>query len=247
MTEAVTYESRNRVAIITINRPKQMNAIDDQVEIDLAKAWHRFNESDDRVGILTGAGDKAFSAGRDRDAQGVPEYRKFAPSVDITVEKPLIAAVAGWCIGGALTLVQMCDLCIATEDAKFSYPEAKLGFAGGLVVGLAVRIPHKVAMELMLLGEPIDAQRAYQIGFVNRLVPPGQHLVEALKMAEKLASNAPLVLGMLKHFVSETLPKGPIERAAEAARVTDVVFGSEDYREGKTSMREKRAPKFTGR
>jgi enoyl-CoA hydratase/carnithine racemase len=110
-----------------------------------------------------------------------------------------------------------------------------------------VRIPHKVAMELMLLGEPIDAQRAYQVGFVNRLVPPGQHLTEALKIAEKLANNAPLVMGMLKHFVGNTLPKSPIERAAEAARVTDGVFGSEDYREGKASMREKRAPKFTGR
>ncbi|HWJ99723.1 MAG TPA: enoyl-CoA hydratase-related protein [Xanthobacteraceae bacterium] len=247
MTEAVTYESRNRIAIITINRPKQMNAIDNQVEIELAEAWLRFNASEDRVAVLTGAGDRAFSAGRDREAEGIPEYRKFAPSVDITVEKPVIAAVAGWCIGGALTLVQMCDLCVATEDAKFSYPEAKLGFAGGLVAGLAVRIPHKVAMELMLLGEPIDAQRAYQVGFVNRLVPPGQHLTEALKIAEQLANNAPLVLGMLKHFVSNTLPKGPVERAAEAARVTDGVFGSEDYREGKASMREKRTPKFTGR
>jgi len=247
MEEAVTYESRDHIAIVTINRPKQMNAINEEVELGLASAWRRFNESDDRVGILTGAGEKAFSAGRDRDAKGYPDYRKFAPGVDIEIEKPLIAAVSGWCIGGALTLVQMCDLCVATENAKFVYPEAKVGFAGGLVASLAVRIPHKVAMELMLLGEPLDAQRAYQIGFVNRIVPAGQHLAEALAMAAKIADNAPLVLRMLKQFSNDTLPKGPVERASRALKEIDRVYGSEDYREGRDSFSEKRTPKYRGR
>jgi enoyl-CoA hydratase/carnithine racemase len=247
MDEPVTYESHERIAQITINRPHRMNAIDDHVEVALAEAWRRFNASDDRVAILTGAGDAAFSAGRDRDATGTPEYRKFAPGVDIAVEKPVIAAVAGWCVGGALTLVQMCDMCVAAENAKFVYPEVKVGFAGGLVGSLAVRIPHKIAMELMLLGEPIGAQRAYEVGFVNRLVPVGQQVAEARALALKMVNHAPLVLRMLKHFANETMPKGPVELASQALRETDRLFASEDYREGQESFMQKRTPHFTGK
>jgi enoyl-CoA hydratase len=246
MEEPVIYESHERIAQITINRPHRMNAIDDAVEHALADAWKRFNASDDLVAILTGAGDKAFSAGRDRDATGVPQYRKFAPGVDIEVEKPVIAAVAGWCVGGALTLVQMCDLCIAADNAQFVYPEVKVGFAGGLIGSMAVRIPHKVAMELMLLGEPIDAQRAYQVGFVNRVVPVGQQVTEARAMAAKLVNHAPLVLRMLKKFANATVPKGPMELASQALKETDLVFGSEDYLEGQRSLAEKREAKFKG-
>jgi enoyl-CoA hydratase/carnithine racemase len=247
MDEPVTYESHYHIAQITINRPHRMNAIDDHVELGLADAWRRFNASNDRVAILTGAGDAAFSAGRDRDATGVPEYRKFAPGVDIAVEKPVIAAVAGWCVGGALTLVQMCDLCVAAENAKFIYPEVKVGFAGGLIGSLAVRIPHKIAMELMLLGEPIEAQRAYEVGFVNRVVPVGQQVIEARALAAKMVNHAPLVLRMLKHFANATIPKGPVERASEALRETDRLFASEDYIEGRDSFTQKRTPHFTGK
>jgi enoyl-CoA hydratase/carnithine racemase len=247
MQEPVIYESHEHVALITINRPERMNAIDEAVELGLADAWRRFNASDDRVAILTGAGDAAFSAGKDRDSPGVPEYRRFSPGVDIVVEKPVIAAVAGWCIGGALTLVQMCDLCVAAENAKFVYPEAKIGFAGGLVGSLAVRIPHKIAMELMLLGEPVDARRAYEVGFVNRLVPVGQQVAEARALAAKMVEHAPLVLRMLKQFANATLPKGPVERASEALRETDRLFTSDDYREGRDSFRDKRKARFTGR
>jgi enoyl-CoA hydratase len=246
MDEPVIYESHEHIAQITINRPHRMNAIDDHVEAALADAWRRFNASDDRVAILTGAGDKAFSAGKDRESPGVPEYRKFAPGVDITVEKPVIAAVAGWCIGGALTLVQMCDLCVAAENAKFAYPEAKIGFAGGLIGSLAVRIPHKIAMELMLLGEPVTAERAYQVGFVNRVVPIGEQVKEARALAAKMVNHAPLVLRMLKQFANATVPKGPVELASQALRETDRLFGSEDYREGKESFAQKRDAKFRG-
>jgi enoyl-CoA hydratase len=246
MDAPVTYESHDRIAQITINRPNRMNAIDDDVELALADAWKRFNASDDLVAVLTGAGDKAFSAGRDRDATGVPQYRKFAPGVDIEVEKPVIAAVAGWCVGGALTLVQMCDLCVAAENAQFVYPEVKVGFAGGLIGSMAVRIPHKVAMELMLLGEPISAERAYQVGFVNRVVPVGQQVIEARALAAKMVNHAPLVLRMLKKFANATVPKGPMELASQALKEADVVFGSEDYLEGQRSLAEKRPAKFKG-
>ena len=248
MSEVVTYESRDGIAIVTINCPERLNAIGPEVEAGLRQAWLRFRDSDeDRVAILTGVGEKAFSAGKDMKSSAPPDYRSFTPGVGIHLDKPIISAVSGWCIGGAIVLAQMCDLCVATEDAKFSYPEAKLGFAGGMIASLASRIPVKVAMELMLLGEVIDAQRAYDVGMVNRVVPKGQHMEEAMKLARRLASNAPVVMSMLKRFADATVPKSPVEIAGNAWRETERVFSSQDYQEGLSSFAEKRAPNFSGR
>jgi enoyl-CoA hydratase/carnithine racemase len=247
MSQAVTYESNNHIALITINRPERLNAINEEVEVGLANAWRKFNQSNDRVAVLTGAGEKAFSVGKDLEYKAFPEYRRFVPGCDIEVRKPIVAAVSGWCIGGAITLVQMADLCVASETAKFTYPEAKLGFAGGLIAGLVSRIPHKVAMELMLLGEEISAERAYQVGLVNKLTPPGEHLKGALLYAERLAKNAPLVLEMLKTFGIRTLPKSPIEEASFALREVDLIKDSSDRLEGLDSFSTKREPQYKGR
>ncbi len=127
----VTYRSRDRIAIITINRPEKRNVLTHEVGEGLRAAWLRLNEADDRVGVLTGAGDKAFSAGA--DLGDPPEVWRFTPGIGVAVEKPIIAAVDGWCIGGAVVLVQFCDLCVATERARFCYPEAKVGLSGGLI------------------------------------------------------------------------------------------------------------------
>jgi len=247
MSQAVTYESNNHIALITINRPECLNAINEEVEIGLANAWRKFNESSDLVAVLTGAGEKAFSVGKDLQYKAFPDYRRFVPGCDIEVRKPIIAAVSGWCIGGAITLVQMADLCVASETAKFTYPEAKLGFAGGLIAGLVTRIPYKVAMELMLLGEEISAERAYQVGLVNKLTPPGEHLKGAMVYAERLAKNAPLVLEMLKSFGTRTLPKSPIEEASFAMREVDRVRDSADRLEGLESFENKRQPQYRGK
>jgi enoyl-CoA hydratase/carnithine racemase len=247
-TDEVTYHSHEGVATITINRPQRMNAINGGVEQGLEAAWRRFAGSpEDKVAVLTGAGDKAFRAGRDKDVTAPPDFRRFTPGVYIPLDKPVIAAVAGWCVGGALVLVQMADLCVAAENAKFVYPEVKLGFAGGLIASLPGRIPHKIAMELMLLGEEIGAERAWQVGFVNRVVPVGQQVIEAQAMARRMAQHAPLVMGMLKNFADDVLPKGPIEKTVHALRETERVFGSHDFQEGLQSLREKRPPKFEGR
>ncbi|MEI6612055.1 enoyl-CoA hydratase-related protein [Polynucleobacter sp.] len=247
MSQAVTYESNNNIALITINRPERLNAINEEVEVGLANAWRKFNQSNDRVAVLTGAGDKAFSVGKDLEYKAFPEFRRFVPGCDIEVRKPIVAAVSGWCIGGAITLVQMADLCVASETAKFTYPEAKLGFAGGLIAGLVSRIPHKVAMELMLLGEEISAERAYQVGLVNKLTPPGEHLKGALIYAERLAKNAPLVLEMLKTFGIRTLPKSPMEEASFALREVDLIKDSSDRLEGLDSFSSKRQPQYKGK
>jgi enoyl-CoA hydratase/carnithine racemase len=199
------------------------------------------------VAIVTGAGDKALSAGA--DLKDIPHdlFRAF-PGIGVPVRKPVIAAAAGVVIGAGLVLVQMADLAIAAENARFIYPEAKIGYAGGLIASLAARIPHKVAMELLLTGEAIDARRAYEAGLVNRVVPVGRQLEAARELAEKIAGNAPRVLALLKDAVGEVIPRGWAETGGIArARVLDGIIGSEDFAEGLEAFHAKRAPRFTGR
>ena len=157
---AVSYRSQERIAIISIDRAERMNRIDGDVVEGLHAAWHRFTASEeDRVAVLTGAGTKAFTAGADLKAPPSNLYRGI-PGVGVAVDKPVIGAVAGWVVGGGMVLTTMCDILVAADNARFSYPEVKVGFTGGLISNLAARIPHKIAMELLLLGEPIDARRA---------------------------------------------------------------------------------------
>jgi enoyl-CoA hydratase len=242
----VLYDSADGICTITLNRPSKLNAINENIELGLAQAWNRFNASDDRVAILTGAGERAFSVGKDTTYEAFPDYRRFVPGLDIIVNKPIIAAVNGWCVGGAMTLVQACDLCVAGEGTRFMYPEAKLGFAGGLIAGLAARIPHKIAMEIMLLGEEFSVERAYQIGLVNKIVPAGSVMDAARAYARRLADNAPLVLAMLKQLSAETIPRSPMERVSDATRPVEAVMRSRDTREGVAAIREKRKPTYTG-
>ncbi|MDR2030876.1 MAG: enoyl-CoA hydratase/isomerase family protein [Azoarcus sp.] len=244
---AVLYESRDGIAEITLNRPEKYNTFTHEVIDLLHAAWQRFEAGNERVAILAGAGDKAFTAGA--DLKDIPhDLFRAIPGVGVPVRKPVIAAVGGLVIGGGLVFVQMADLAIAAENAKFSYPEAKVGFAGGLVASLAARIPHKVAMELLLTGEPIDAKRAYEIGLVNKVVPVGQQLDAARDLARKIAANAPRVLALLKDFVGQTIPRGPTEAAGIArARILDDINASSDFAEGIAAFHARRAPDFTGR
>lgn len=240
----VIYESQDGIAVITLNRPDKLNALSSDVEVELRAAWLRFNESADRVAILTGAGEKAFSAGADMEQP--PELWRCMPGVGVPLEKPLIAAINGVCIGGAVCLVQFSDLAVMSETARFIYPEAKVGICGGLISSLAARIPHKMAMELILLGDDMSAQRAYEIGMVNRVVPPGELMDAAMEYAHRLAANAPLVLKLVKGYVGELMPKGPSEWAGIARRELERVSVSHDAVEGPAAFREKRAPQFTG-
>src|SRR5215212_8206480 len=128
--DVVSYAVRDQVALITIRRPEKMNAINKQVALDLQQAWARFAASDERVAVVTGEGDRAFSAGA--DVSDLPELWRSIPGIGAELDKPVIAATSGYCIGGAIVLVQMCDVCVAAERTQFVYPEAKLGFTGGM-------------------------------------------------------------------------------------------------------------------
>jgi enoyl-CoA hydratase len=242
----VSFEERGPVSIIAINRPEKRNAINKAVAIELQEAFAAFDRSDQRVAILTGRGGRAFSAGA--DVTDLPELWRCVPTVGIATDKPIIAAVSGWCIGGGLVMAMMCDLLVAAENAKFSYPEGKVGITGGMIAGLAARIPHKVAMEMMLLGEPIDAERAYAVGLANRVVDQGSEIEEALAMADKIVDLAPLALATMKRFVNDgVLPKGPAELAARYGAELGAVRNSADAAEGVLAFRERRKPRYQGR
>src|SRR5690349_504654 len=248
MSEApLTYQSANGVALITINRPDRMNRLDDGIVEALHGAWQQLMASaEDRVAVLTGAGDKAFTAGADLKALPSSLYRGI-PGVGVAVDKPVIAAVAGWVVGGGMVLTTMCDILIAADNARFSYPEVKVGFTGGIISNLATRIPHKIAMELLLLGELIDARRAYEVGYVNKVVTLAELLPTALDYARRIAATAPLPSRALKRFVAATLPKSPTELAGIARAEVDAIFASEDWAEGRAAFVQKRPAAYRGK
>jgi len=248
-TDIVLYHSKDHIATITLNRPDKLNALSNALVGELRDALIHFEKSDDRVAVLTGAGERAFSAGADlREPPRDPELWECMPGVGVPLSKPTIAAVAGHCVGGGVCLVEFCTLAVAADNADFSYPEAQLGFCGGLISGLAVRIPYKAAMELMLTGAHMKAARAYEVGMVNAVVPLAERMEAAYGYARRLAESAPLVLGLLETFTRDMLlPRGPSEMSAIARRHLLRVAHSEDAKEGARSFAEKRKPRFTGR
>ncbi len=241
----VKVESSDGITTITMTRPEKRNALTQELCDGLYDAYRAFEAGDDHVAVLQADG-PAFCVGADLKDPPAAMW-KAVPDVSYKLTKPVIAATQGWVIGGAICIVMTCDLMVSAETTKFMYPEAKVGAFGGLMPGIVSRMPHKVAMELLLLGEEMSAGRAYEVGFVNKVVPLGEERTEARRMASVIANSAPLVVRTLRDFANQTLPKGPAEIFVPERYKLEKIAASADRREGAAAFREKRPARFEGR
>lgn len=250
---SVTYEVRNGVAWLTINRPEARNSLNKAVRDGLFAGVTAFNSDDAaKVLVLTGAGGKAFCAGGDlkeMSAMGltIPPF-DFIPQFNrnITVSKPTIAAVNGAALAGGFLLAQTCDLCVATTTAQFGITEIKVGRGSPWAAPLPLMIPRRIVMELVLTGEPLSARRAYEIGLVNKLVEPGELIGVTQRLAEQISGNAPLSVAAAKKTAMLT-DEYPLSEAFDRAEdIWAPVYLSSDAQEGMHAFAEKRSPRWTG-
>jgi enoyl-CoA hydratase len=252
--QAILTEQRDGILIITINRPEARNAVNGDVANGMAEALDGLDADDDlRVGIVTGVGGY-FSAGMDLKAfvQGESPYatdRGFAGITQRAARKPLIAAVEGFALAGGFEIALSCDLIVASREARFGIPEVRrsLVAAAGALLRLPKRIPYHLAMELALTGEPISAQRAMEIGIVNRLAEPGSAVDTAVELANQIVKNAPLALIASKEILQKAVDWEEAEAWSKQGEISGPVFTSEDAREGATAFAEKREPVWRGR
>jgi enoyl-CoA hydratase len=250
----VQVSSSDGILVVTINRPGQRNAVNGAVSRGLAEALDLLDGKPElRVGVLHGAG-SSFCAGMDLKAYAAGEQvrdpeRGFAGLVERPPDKPLIAAVEGWALGGGFEIVLACDLVTAGQGARFGLPEVRRGLAarGGGAFRLPRRLPHMLAMELIITGAPLGAERAAQFGLVNRLVEDGQALRAALELASQIAANAPMSVRASKRVAIESADWPVAEGFRLQADYLEPVFASMDAAEGVAAFRERRDPVWEDR
>ena len=252
INEVVGYRVENRVAWVTIQREEARNALSKAVREGLWAGVRRFNDDDTAlVLVLTGSGDKAFCAGG--DLKEMADTALEIPPADflpffgrnIAVEKPTIAAVNGIAYAGGFLLAQMCDITIAADHAKFAVTEAKVGRGSPWAAPLSWLLPPKLALQILLTGDPIDAARAREIGLVNEVVPLADLHAAAQAMAESIAANAPLTVRAAKKMVYANAPENLTGEFEYGDEIWAPVYTSNDGREGPLAFREKRAPNWT--
>jgi crotonobetainyl-CoA hydratase len=256
---AATYEKRNGVGIITLNRPGSLNAVDAQLSEAVGAALEAIeNDPDIAVGVLTGAGRafcagadlKALAAGLDITSPGHPEWG-FAGLVEHPLHKPLVAAVNGLALGGGTEIVLACDLAVLSEDAPLGLPEVRRGlFAGAAgLIRLPRQLPAKLAMEHALTGRPIEPDTAARYGLVNRVVPATEVLATALELAAEIAANAPLAVRASRRLVRAATGAGAEWDVALHRRQDEemsLILASADAKEGADAFAQKRPPVWTG-
>jgi len=254
MSDAVLFDARDDgIAIITLNRPNQRNALGREIRDGLFEAWERFeHDAALRVAILTGSGDKAFCAGGDlkemvATRMAVPSRDMFpVPGDTIELTKPTIAAVNGVAFAGGWMIAQACDLCVASTRAKFAVTEVKVGRSSPWAAPLIHMIPQRIMMEILLTGKPISAQRAYEIGLVNRLAEPEALMACALELAAEILEGAPLSVRAARDTVMLATEMGRSAALQAARHASANCYHSEDAQEGPRAFAEKRPPRWRG-
>ncbi len=254
-TSEVLTERRDEVLVITINRPEQRNAVNAAVAEGIGQALDELDADGEladrhpdrrRQGVLRGHGPEGVR--RPASVRGTAD-RGFAGITQRSADKPLIAAVEGFAVAGGLEVAIACDLIVAAKGAKLGIPEVKrsLVAAGGGLLRLPRLLPRAVAFEMALTGDPILAERAYELGMVNRLTEPGEALAAALELAAAITPNAPLGLAGSKRILNESLDWPAAEFFERQQAISGPIFDSEDAKEGATAFAEKRAPVWKGR
>src|SRR5205823_10398368 len=254
--QSILVDRDERVGIVTLNRPKELNAINFQLVSELANAVEEFDRDDEiRCIVLTGSGERAFAAGAD-----IKEMSNKSP-IDMLlggfenwnrirrIKTPVIAAVGGYALGGGCELAMHCDMIVASENARFGQPEILLGIipgAGG-TQRLARTLGKYRTMEIVLTGAQVTAEEMHALGLVNRVVPKGEHLTEAIKLAKAVAAQAPVALRLAKDAVNAAF-ETTLDQGLEIERKNFfLLFATEDMREGMQAFIEKRKAEFKGR
>ncbi len=248
----VLYEKKGRIGYVTYNRPEVLNAYDSNLLLEAEKVWSEFRDDPDVwVAILTGAGDRAFCSGADVKEQPTMmnlNIRRF-DSGSLEVDKPVIAAVHGWATGGGCTLAGVCDIRIAADNAKFGLLQPQIGAMSDVGASLLPRMmPYAMAMEILLMGRIIDAQEAYRIGFVNKVVPRAQLMQTATEWAERMCQwGGPLAIRLSREVARRSFDMSRLDGVRLGHVLQEWLFKSEDYQEGCQAFREKRKPVWKGR
>lgn len=269
LMSAVIYEKQGHIGIVTINRPDARNAISPEVGCRLVRTWEEIHDDDSiRVAVVTGAGTEAFCAGADlarliplftgvrqpedewdRTMVENPMNMTIALLRDYDIGKPLVAAINGSAIAGGMEVALAADLRVAARHAKFGLQEVKWAVfpAGGSTVRLPRQMPYAHAMELLLTGELIDAERAYELGLLNRLVAAEAVFDTAMELAEKIAANGPIAVREVRRSVRYAIGRPEQEGLQREAELAQRVFATRDAQEGPRAFIEKRKPRFEGR
>ncbi len=258
MAETILYEKTENIVTITLNRPDSLNSINRQLRADLAEAITNFDaDPDARVAIVTGTG-RAFCAGRDlkerandnadgRQARAADSMYPDRPYMWPQTWKPIIAAINGFALAGGWSIAQMCDLRIASEDARLGITETKWSLLPPFGTILPKQIGLAATLELCLTAQPVTAQRAYDMGFLNKVVPGDQLMEEAMTMAAQIAENAPLAVQYFKELAYRGLNMSTQDISSLTYHMYDRLLTTEDSKEGPRAFAEKRKPNWQGR
>lgn len=254
--ELILAELRGRVGLVTLNRPQAMNALNNQLMRELMDALAAFDKNETVGAMVITGNEKAFAAGADikemadRSIQQMMDRDHVAVFGRIrTIQKPVIAAVSGWALGGGCEVALSCDMIVASESARFGQPEITIGVipgAGG-TQRLTRAVGKAIAMEMILNNRALTAQEAYQFGMVNHVVPIDGYLDEALKLAEQIAARAPVALRVAKKMINESFERTLSDGLSEEKQQFYNLFATEDQKEGMQAFIEKRRPEWKGK